>query len=81
MEYRSKLSLPLEYKGMQVAKGYVIDFLIEGVLIVEFKSVDKLLPIQSAQLMSYVRLLKSPAGLLMNFNVALLPQGIRRVLL
>ena len=78
--YRSQVSVPLEYKGIQIAKSYVIDFLIEDCLVVELKSVDKLLPIHSAQLMTYLRLLRVSSGLLMNFNVAALPHGIRRIL-
>jgi GxxExxY protein len=78
--YHSSVALPLEYKGIQVGKGYVIDLQIENSLIVEIKSVDKLMPIHSAQLMTYMRLKKVPCGLLMNFNVALLPHGIRRIL-
>jgi len=78
--YHSQLTLPLEYKGIQIAKGYVIDLLIEDTLVVEIKSVDKLLPIHSAQLMTYLRLQRMSSGLLMNFNVALLPQGIKRIL-
>ena len=73
--------MPIEYKGVQIARGYVIDLLIEESLIVEVKSVDKLLPIHSAQLMTYMRLQGVSAGLLMNFNVAILPHGIRRILL
>jgi GxxExxY protein len=78
--YRSQVDLPLEYKGVQIAKGYVIDLLIEDSLVVEIKSMDKLLPIHFAQLMTYLRLLRAPAGLLMNFNVDTLPNGIRRIL-
>jgi GxxExxY protein len=78
--YDSQVALPLEYKGIQIAKGYVIDLLIENSLIVEIKSVDKLVPIHSAQLMTYMRLQRVSAGLLMNFNVDLLPHGIRRIL-
>lgn len=78
--YRRQVALPLFYKGVPVAKGYVVDFLIEASLIVEIKSVDKLLPIHSAQLMTYMRLLQVPSGLLMNFNVDRLPHGIRRIL-
>ena len=81
ISYRSQVVLPLEYKGVQIAKGYVIDLLIEDSLVVEIKSVDKLLPIHSSQLMTYMRLQKVSCGLLLNFNVAILPQGIRRVLL
>ena len=78
--YRSQVSIPLEYKGIQIAKSYVIDLLIEDCVVVELKSVDKLLPIHSAQLMTYLRLLRVSSGLLMNFNVDALPHGIRRIL-
>jgi GxxExxY protein len=78
--YHSQVALPLEYKGQQIAKGYVIDLLIEDALIVEIKAVDKLLPIHSVQLMTYMRLQRMSCGLLMNFNVRILPHGIRRIL-
>jgi GxxExxY protein len=79
--YRSRVSIPLVYKGIEIAKSYVIDFLIEDCLVIELKSVDKLLPIHSAQLMTYLRLLRVSSGLLMNFNVETLPHGIKRILL
>ena len=78
--YRSQIGLSFEYKGVRVANGYVIDLLIQDALIVEIKSVEKLLPIHSAQLMTYMRLKGLTSGLLINFNVALLPSGIRRKL-
>jgi GxxExxY protein len=78
--YQTQLALPLEYKGVQVAKGYVIDLLIEDCLIVEIKSVDKLLPIHSSQLMTYMRLQRISSGLLINFNVHTLFKGLRRLL-
>jgi GxxExxY protein len=81
ISYHSQVVLPLEYKGVQIAKGYVIDLLIEDSLIVEIKSVDKLLPIHFSQLMTYMRLQKVSCGLLLNFNVGILPKGIRRILL
>jgi len=64
-----------------MARGYVIDLLVEDSLIVEIKSVDKLLPIHSAQLMTYMRRQRVSSDLLMNFNVAILPHGIHRILL
>jgi len=79
--YRSRLHLPLPYKGVKVGKGYVIDLLIADSLVVELKSVDRLLPIHSSQLMTCMRLTGMSAGLLFNFNVDLLPQGMRRILL
>jgi GxxExxY protein len=81
ISYQSQAPLSINYKGVRIEKGYVIDFLIEESLIVEIKSVEKLLPIHSAQLMTYMRLQGISSGLLMNFNVHLLPHGIKRILL
>ena len=80
IRYKSEVILPVEYKGLHLEKGYVIDLLIEDSLIVETKAVEKLLPIHSAQLLTYMRLREITAGLLMNFNVETLTQGIRRKL-
>jgi GxxExxY protein len=79
--YDQQVALPVHYKGIQISKGYIIDLLIENTLVVELKAVDKLLPIHSSQLITYMRLQGVSSGLLINFNVHLLPQGIRRVLL
>jgi GxxExxY protein len=73
--------LPLEYKGVRIDKGYVIDLLIENSLLVEIKSVEKLLPIHSSQLLTYMRLRGVESGLLINFNVEVLLDGVRRLLL
>jgi len=78
--HNSQVALPLEYKGIQIAKGYVIDLLIEDSLIVEIKSVDKLLPIHVSQLVTYMRLKSVSAGLLINFNVHTLFHGLKRIL-
>ena len=78
--HQSQVELPLEYKGIQLANAYVIDLLIDGSLIVEIKSVEKLLPIHSSQLMTYMRLRRVSSGLLINFNVTTLIHGIRRAL-
>ena len=79
--HRSQVPVPLEYKGIEVEKGYVIDLLVEDRLIVEMKAVEKLLPIHAAQLITYMRLRGVSAGLLVNFNVEVLLQGIKRKLL
>ena len=76
----SEVELPLEYKGVQIRKGYIIDLLIDDILIVEIKSVDKLLPIHGSQLMTYMHLKRVPAGLLINFNVQTLFHGLKRIL-
>jgi GxxExxY protein len=81
ISYNSQVELPVQYKGVQLLKGYIIDLLIDNSLIVEIKAVAKLLPIQSAQLLTYMRLQGLSSGLLMNFNVHLLPHGIKRILL
>jgi len=76
----SEVELPLGYKGVQIRRGYIIDLLIDDVLIVEIKSVDKLLPIHGSQLMTYMHLKRVPAGLLINFNVQTLLHGLKRIL-
>ena len=76
--YESQIVLPIEYKGVHVGKGYVIDLLIERAVIVEIKSVKRLLPIHSAQLMTYMRLRGMSSGLLLNFNVTILPHGYQK---
>ena len=79
--FKRQVAVPIKYKGLRLEKGYIIDLLIDDALVVEVKSVDKLLAIHSAQLMTYLRLQGLSSGLLMNFNVHILPHGIRRILL
>ena len=81
IRYESQVVLPVEYKGSQLPKSYIIDLLVEDMVIAEIKSVDKLLPIHSSQLMTYMRLCRVASGLLLNFNVQTLSQGIKRLLL
>jgi GxxExxY protein len=78
--YKSQVELLLEYKGQELGHGYVIDLLVEENLIIEIKSVEKLLPIHCAQLLTYMKLRKLSAGLLINFNVVTLFHGVRRLL-
>jgi len=77
--YNSEIAIPLEYKGEKIEAGYRLDFLIDGRVIVELKSVEQLLPIHDAQLLSYLRLTDKKLGLLINFNVAVLKNGIKRI--
>ena len=77
----SQLDLPLTYKVLQLDVGYRIDLLIDDKVIVELKAVEKVLPIHEAQLLTYLRLLRKPVGLLLSFFVPVLKDGIiRRVL-
>lgn len=71
--------MPVTYKGVLIDAGYRIDILAEDRVVVELKAVEKLMPIHSAQLMTYLRLGKYSLGLLMNFNVLKLIDGIERV--
>jgi GxxExxY protein len=77
----SQERLPIVYKGLPVEEAYRIDLLVEGTVVVELKSVDALLPIHEAQLITYLKLSGKKVGLLINFNVPVLKHGIvRRVL-
>lgn len=71
--------LPVVYRGVKVDCGYRIDLLIEGLVVVELKAVERLNPIYEAQLLSYLKLSGCQVGLLINFNVNMLKQGIRRM--
>ena len=79
--YERELPLPLEYKGIRCECGYRLDLLIAGAIVVEIKSVEELAPIHEAQLLTYLRLGGWKVGLLINFNVPILKEGIRRKVL
>ncbi|MDE3181602.1 MAG: GxxExxY protein [Acidobacteriota bacterium] len=70
--------LPLVYEGVRLECGYRIDLLIEGSVVVEVKSIDAIAPIHEAQILSYLKLSGCKVGLLINFNVTVLKNGIRR---
>ena len=72
------IPVQLSYKGTSINKAYVIDILVEDEIILELKSVDGLLKIHEAQILSYLRLTNKRLGFLVNFNVPLLKQGFRR---
>ena len=79
MKVERQKPLPILYKGVKLDCGYRLDLLIENEVIVEIKSVEKLLPIHKAQLLSYLKISGCKVGLLINFNVGLLKDGIIRV--
>ncbi len=72
--------LPVIYRNVKLDCGYRIDLLVENKVIVEIKAVDKLAPIHTAQLLSYLKLSGCNIGLLINFNVKVLKDGIRRLI-
>jgi GxxExxY protein len=77
--FETQVRLPLIYKGAATQKEFVIDFLVEREIIVEFKSVEILLPVHAAQILSYLRLSDKRLGFLVNFNVVLLKDGFKRI--
>jgi len=74
-----EVKIPLLYKNVAVDNAYRIDFLVEDTLIVECKTVEQLLPIHSAQVLTYLKLAHRRIGLLLNFNVDVLHKGIKRI--
>jgi GxxExxY protein len=74
----AQVGLPVVYDGVKLDLGYRIDLLVENLVIVELKSVDAIAPVHQAQIISYLKLSGRAVGLLINFNVAHLKDGIRR---
>jgi GxxExxY protein len=79
IRYSRQVPLPLEYKGVHLDCGYRLDLVVADRLIVELKTVEKLLPIHEAQLLTYLKMTGIKTGLLLNFNVAILKEGIKRL--
>lgn len=79
LEVKSQTLLPVEYYGTMIDAGYRLDLLVEGLVIVELKAVERLAAIHEAQLLTYLKLSKKKVGLLLNFNVVQMKDGIRRM--
>ena len=75
-----KKPIPLIYKSVRLDVAYYLDMLVDGRVIVELKSVDALAPVHEAQMLTYLRLTECPVGLLINFNVPVLKDGLQRVI-
>ena len=78
LEVETQVDLPLFYKGEPTGKSYRIDMLVENKIVIELKSVEKLLPIHEVQLVTYLKLTNNAIGLLINFNVPVLKDGVKR---
>lgn len=78
IKYERQKELTIDYKGITLTNGYRIDVLVEGLIVIELKSVEALLPIHTAQILTYLKLSKHSLGLLINFNVTNLQAGIHR---
>jgi GxxExxY protein len=81
IQYQREVWLGIDYKGVTIQQAYRLDFLIARLVVVEIKAVDCLTPIDDAQLLTYLKLGGWPIGLLINFNVPVLKDGIRRKVL
>lgn len=81
LSFRRQVDLPVTYKGVHLACGYKIDVIVQEEVVLELKTVERLLPVHDAQLLTYLRLSGNHVGLLINFNTALLTRGIKRMVL
>ncbi len=79
LDVQQQVSMPFIYKGVKQEVGYRIDLLIENKVIIEIKSIEKLAPVHFAQTLTYLKLSNLKLGLLINFNTALLKNGIHRI--
>ena len=78
LDFKRQVPLPVVYKGLPLDWGYQIDLIVQDEVIVELKAIERILPIHHAQLLTYLKLAEKLVGLLINFNVPVLTQGITR---
>ena len=81
LRFSQQLSLPVLYNGKRLDSGLRLDFLVEDCVIIELKAVEKLLPLHKAQILTYLKLTGYRLGLLINFNVTVIKNGIKRIAL
>ena len=79
LRFERQKPMPVIYKEVRLECGYKLDLVVEGCLILELKAVTELVPIHQAQLLTYLKLACQPLGLLINFNVPTLKEGVKRV--
>jgi GxxExxY protein len=81
LTFNRQVPVPVIYKGLSLDCGYQVDLIVQDEVVVELKAIEKVLPVHQAQLLTYMKLTQKTVGLLINFNVPILTQGIsRRVL-
>ena len=78
IDYAHQVEVPVEHRGRKLDCGYRIDLLVEDTVVLELKSTQRIEPIHEAQLLTYLRLMDKPVGLILNFNVDVLRNGIVR---
>ena len=80
VSFKRQVDLPVSYKGIKLGCGYKMDLVVEDQVVLELKAVDQLLPIHTAQLLTYLKLSGKRVGLLLNFHAPTLAKGIKRLL-
>jgi len=81
LSFKRQVNLPLTYKGKSLKEGYRLDVLVDDSLIIELKAIEAIEPIHEAQLLTYLKLTELKRGLILNFNVPLMRDGIKRMVL
>lgn len=81
LKFERQVNVPIKYDNLTFDEGYRIDILVEEQIIIELKACDKFNPVWEAQILSYLRITEKRLGLLINFNVPLIKQGIKRIIL
>lgn len=79
IQFEKEKTIPIKFDGLILERGFRIDLLIENRIVIELKSVEKLTDIHLTQMITYLKLGKFPLGLLLNFNVSMMKEGIKRV--
>ena len=79
LKFERQVPLPLVYKDVKLESGYIMDLVVEDLLVVELKAVERLMPIHEGQLLSYLKLADKRIGLLLNFHIPVLKDGIKRI--
>ena len=80
ISFETQAPVPLVYEGVNIEAGLRLDLLVEKSIVLELKSVDKLLPIHQSQLLTYLKLTNFRLGLLINFNVNMFKEGVKRII-
>jgi iron complex transport system substrate-binding protein len=79
LQVRRQVPVPIELMGMRFDEGFRADIIVEGTLLLELKSVENIAPVHSKQVLTYLKLLNLPLGLLINFGAATIKEGIKRI--
>jgi GxxExxY protein len=79
LRFEKQVPLPVVYKNVKLNCGYILDIIVEDLVILELKAVERIMPIHEAQLLSYLRMLDKRVGLILNFHCAMMRNGIKRI--